>query len=139
MIYLASPYAHEEKQIMEHRFNRVVDACAELILHHIPVFSPIAHNHPIAKAHKMPRTWNFWRKYDLQMLDVADALWIYKIYGWNTSVGLREEVFTAWTNHKIVKWLDPTTLKTSQVTKEEFNQYFNLDLQAKSSTDSEVG
>ncbi len=50
MIYRASPYYHEDKEV---RIDRLVKACfaaAELMKREIDVFSPIAHSHPVSDS-----------------------------------------------------------------------------------------
>jgi len=54
MIYLASPYHHADKDVMEDRFHKVAMATAHLLSKGLIVYSPIAHNHYLAVNFKPP-------------------------------------------------------------------------------------
>lgn len=92
MIYLASPYNHPDPEVMETRFKQVCEFCGEQMLTGQHIYSPIVHNHPIAKLVNLPRTWQFWSEFDLAMLSLANQLWIYKLDGWGISKGVMEEI-----------------------------------------------
>lgn len=91
MIYLASPYAHLDPAIMQQRYDVMVHVVNTFYKRSIAVYSPIVHNHPIALAGGLPRTWDFWRKIDMPMLRVCKELTIVKLDGWQQSVGVKAE------------------------------------------------
>lgn len=72
-IYLAIPYSQIE---LESSFRQANEATALLLNKGYNVFSPISHCHVIAKNHKLPKTWNFWKKIDYQFIDWADEVWV---------------------------------------------------------------
>jgi len=103
VIYLASPYNHPFGHIMEQRFEAALHATAYLMEQGYVVYSPIVHNHPLAKlietttppdsvqAERKRRGWNYWRTFDVRMLARCNALFILQLDGWENSVGLTEE------------------------------------------------
>lgn len=92
MIYLASPYTHQDKKIMESRFNDAVSACAFIMQKGFIVYSPIVHMHPIAIAHDLPRDWEYWKKVDSEMVTRCDSFWILTLDGWKQSLGIANEL-----------------------------------------------
>lgn len=56
------------------------------------VYSPILHNHHLALAYALPHDWDFWEKFDRRMILASDVLGIYRLPGWEESVGLRAEI-----------------------------------------------
>jgi hypothetical protein len=91
-IYLASPYTHDDKRVVEDRVHQVCVVAAKLMNRGIPIFSPIAHTHPIAMAGALPTGWEFWKKYDKVMIGGAEQLWVLQLDGWDISVGVKAEI-----------------------------------------------
>lgn len=95
MIYLVSPYSHDDSLIRENRFRMACAAAAALMRDGISVFSPIAHIHPIALTGDLPLGWDFWEKYDREMIGSCDAVLVLKIEGWDKSRGVAAEIAIA--------------------------------------------
>lgn len=91
MIYLASPYTDPDPVVMEQRFDAVCRKAGELMNSGEVVYSPIAHTHPIAVRAELPRDWEFWQRFDREMLRCASEIRILKLPGWETSKGVRAE------------------------------------------------
>jgi len=87
-VYLASPYAHPDPAIMQTRYEAAVRVAGTLMREGVAVYSPIAHNHPIAQAVDLPRTWDFWRRMDLPILAAAKRVCVLCLEGWQESVGV---------------------------------------------------
>ena len=92
MIYLASPYSHADPAVLEARFQIVCRQAARLMREGHHIFSPIAHTHPIALAGGLPLGWDFWEKYDRDMLNGCEAVWVLQLDGWETSKGVAAEI-----------------------------------------------
>lgn len=92
MIYVASPYTHKDPFVMEDRFEKTCEYCALWINRGLVVYSPIVHNHPIAIRHTLPRPFDFWQKFDLHMLDMAESMDVLCIDGWEESKGVQAEI-----------------------------------------------
>jgi len=50
MIYLATPYSHDDPEVMEERFALVTATAAQLMLAGYVVYSPITHGHAVQVA-----------------------------------------------------------------------------------------
>ena len=91
LVYLAVPYSHPDPKIKEWRFAQVNKMTAKLMKEGITVFSPISHCHSIAKHNALPTDWEFWKKFDIAYLSCSRKLLVYKLDGWETSVGIAGE------------------------------------------------
>ena len=92
MIYLATPYTHRDRAVMLARFRAVNKAAAQLMAQGLNVFSPISHSHPIAEAGALPTTWDFWEKYDREVLKCCSQVIVLMLDGWKESKGVTAEV-----------------------------------------------
>jgi len=92
MIYIASPYTHKNKKVMQNRYEAVCAFCAQATLTENFVYSPIAHWHPIAIKHLLPRNAEWWKEYNEHFLALASELWVLKLGGWMESEGILREV-----------------------------------------------
>lgn len=99
--YLASPYSHRDRDIMDDRYNLACEALVWLLDRKIWTYSPIVHCHHIAQRYDMPHSFSFWSAYNKAMLTDAMGLLILAIDGWDTSVGVQEEMKWA-TKYKIM-------------------------------------
>lgn len=113
MIHLASPYSHPSALVRRERFEAACRAAAALLRAGIPVFSPIAHSHPIAQ-HGLPGSWDFWRAVDCEYLRRCDALVLLRLPGWERSVGVHAEVAAARQWGMPIIELDPAALDRRQ-------------------------
>lgn len=91
MIYLASPYSHDDPAIREKRFEIVCRAAADFMREGFHIFSPIAHTHPILQ-YGLPKGWEFWKPYDREFLVFCRELWVLRMDGWRKSVGVSAEI-----------------------------------------------
>ncbi len=92
MIYLASPYSHEMRSVRYQRFIAVALAAAKLMKEGEFVYSPIVHNHSLAELVGLPKKWEFWAKFDQEMLEKVDRFMILKLDGWKESTGIIAEI-----------------------------------------------
>lgn len=96
--YLASPYSKYPAGI-DAAFEEVCRQAGLLIRAKIPVYSPIAHTHPIAKYSGMdPLDHGIWLPADLPLMRNAyRGLIVCKMDTWDISYGIGEEIkeFTA--------------------------------------------
>src|SRR5258708_6960476 len=89
--YLGSPYTGSP-EIMEVRYEAVLQATKWLLEKRIWVYSPIIHCHELAKRFNLPRDAAFWRDYNRAMLSSASTFLILSLPGWADSVGLQAEI-----------------------------------------------
>jgi hypothetical protein len=92
IIYLAAPYSHVDADVREWRFHKINAVVARLINLGYVVFSPITHNHPVAKVHSLPKGWEFWKEYDFAFLERCSRLFVLQLDGWEDSVGVMAEI-----------------------------------------------
>lgn len=92
-IYLASPYSHAEHEVREARYQAACKKAAQYVQKGIPVFSPIAHSHPMVPYLTDAESLSFdlWMKMDLPLLKNADELHVLCIEGWRSSRGVARE------------------------------------------------
>lgn len=84
-IYLAIPYSGIEEESF-----RIANHVAHLLMEQGNiVYSPITHNHPIAKAHGLPTGWDFWEKFDTEFIKWCDKLVIVSIETESAEKGLK--------------------------------------------------
>lgn len=89
MIYLASPYSHDDPAVRIERFNKVCKKALELMKTGQVIFSPIAHSHPIDPDNV--EGFDFWMKQDLNILNHCHCLYVYMLPGWEASKGVWAE------------------------------------------------
>lgn len=92
--YLACPYTHPDREVRLARFQAVTRLASRLIAKGEVVYSPITHGHPIGEI-GLPVDWQFWQQHSLAMLRACSGLLVYCLDGWDSSVGVREEVAAA--------------------------------------------
>ena len=94
MIYLASPFTHDDPAIRQQRFEAACRAAAALICRGQTVFSPIAHSYVICR-YGVPLDWRFWQRHDRRYLEVCDEVVVLMLDGWRESVGVQAEIAIA--------------------------------------------
>lgn len=92
LVYLASPYTHDDKTVVKERYMRAAKKAAELITQGELIFSPIAMAHPMATYGKLPGNWEFWEKFDKAFISCCHKLIVYRLSGWETSKGVQAEI-----------------------------------------------
>ena len=92
IVYLATPYSHDDPEIRRQRFEIVNRIAAKMMSEGKIVYSPISHTHPIALAGDLPTGWDFWKKYDRAMLAACSEVTVVCQPGWDESVGVKAEV-----------------------------------------------
>jgi len=95
LVYLACPYTHKDKAVMEERFHAVNKVAATLIQEGRYVFSPISQSHPISQAGALPTNWDYWHAYDRLILSCCSTLVVLMLDGWHLSTGVQAEIAIA--------------------------------------------
>ena len=89
-IYLASPYTHPVKHIVNER----VEAAREYVSRHTPemnIFSPIVYSDCLLLG-DTGTDWKTWWKYNKREIDACDELHVLMLPGWEHSEGVRIEI-----------------------------------------------
>jgi hypothetical protein len=96
LIYLATPYNHEDMDRVLQRVQNVNSLAANLIAEGFNIYSPITHSHEILQASKknkikLPRGWEYWKHHDREMIEKCDVMVVYAQEFWQHSEGVFEE------------------------------------------------
>jgi len=92
LIYLASPYTHSDKEIVESNYKLVSEIAANMVADGYVVFSPISYGHNLLNFKEMPSNWEFWFKFCVTFLLKCDKMLVCTMPGWEKSVGVKEEI-----------------------------------------------
>jgi Domain of unknown function (DUF1937) len=111
LVYLATPYTHSQRSIMQQRYELACQIAGALIQKGHIIYSPIAHSHAIAQTAQVPGDWKTWQPQCEGILRRCDELWVARILGWNESVGIAAEIGLAAEMGKSISLLDPETLE----------------------------
>lgn len=102
LIYVASVYSQgqADAELRQKRYEYVRDYVGQnlepfSLLGNGVLYSPIVHNHELAKHHNLPKTWDFWRAIDLATLKHCEWMIVLKMPGWENSVGITAEIEAA--------------------------------------------
>ena len=109
MIYLASPYSHDDPSVRELRFQAACRATAELINQGHVVFSPIVYGHPLTK-HGVATEWTAWESFARKQIAIADEMLVLCVDGWEDSAGIREEIYLAEISNTPIDSLSPRSI-----------------------------
>lgn len=108
--YLASPYSKYSSGI-EVAFVDICKIAAELTKQGVPVFSPIAHTHPIAIHGQInPLDHTIWLPADEPLMDGACGIIVAMMDGWQDSYGVGVEIARFNAAGKPIYYLDPASL-----------------------------
>lgn len=65
--------------------------CAQKMREGIVVFCPLIHNYYILQ-HGLPVGWDYWEKFNKELLKRSDRLYVLKLKGWEQSLGVQAEI-----------------------------------------------
>lgn len=91
MIYLASPYSHEDPAVMEERYQQALEVSSQMLSAGNVVFSPVVYGHHFAIQHGHGVDFNTWEMFNITMLRHAAGMAILKLPGWKESKGIAAE------------------------------------------------
>lgn len=92
-IYLAAPYTDNMTETRQHRYDTITKITAKLMKDGYIIFSPITHSHYLAEYYGCPNEPGFWSRWYLSFLEHwATDLWVVKLYGWQCSLGVLNEI-----------------------------------------------
>ncbi len=100
IIYLASPYTHQDQSVVEENFRKISRVAAKLVSEGHVAISPITYGHTLLDFKKMPSDWQFWQNFCSQILYKCDKLLVVRMEGREKSRGVKEEMCIA-RNHGI--------------------------------------
>lgn len=92
MIYLASPYSSDSKDIEAARYRAVAGYIAMQYRLGLKMYSPIVACHHLSLEHQLPGDAKWWEAFNHDMLKRCDALWVLCLPGWEESRGVKKEI-----------------------------------------------
>ncbi len=92
MIYIASPYSHKDKNVVEYRVKSVAQYSAKLLINKQPSISPITVGTTILKYANLPSDFEFWKQFSLDLLAVCTEIHVLMLDGWRESIGVLAEI-----------------------------------------------
>lgn len=92
MIYLASPFWHEDSAVRHNRYLAATQAAGTFILDGILIFSPITHCYPIDQEHPDNFSNSKWTTISMAYLKRCQSLLVLELPGWNRSTGVAGEL-----------------------------------------------
>jgi hypothetical protein len=93
LIFISSPYTHENPEVVHENYLKVAKFAAELIKQGYVAFSPILYGHNAVRYQPdMPTDWDFWKIFCLTFLSRSDEMIVYMMEGWDKSKGVKEEI-----------------------------------------------
>lgn len=92
LIFISSPYSHEDEEVVEKNYLKVVRLAGFLCSIGDVAISPIVYGHTLVKHVRMPTDWESWKNFCLTLLDKCDEMIVYKMDGWDKSRGVKEEI-----------------------------------------------
>ncbi|CAH2606094.1 conserved protein of unknown function (plasmid) [Rhodovastum atsumiense] len=108
--YLASPYSRYPGGI-EEAFRLALRETGRLVSAGVPVFSPIAHTHPVAVECGLdPYSHDIWIPVDEPIMRAASGLIMLRAESWEQSYGMRLELEAFTAAGKPVVWMDVGTV-----------------------------
>lgn len=91
MIYVASPYWHQDQSIINERMEIVYSIVAKLMRDGNSAVTPML-MHEVVLRHNLPNDFAFWGDYSFNLLKRCDELHVVTIDGWDRSRGVAEEI-----------------------------------------------
>ena len=92
MIYLASPYSHDDPNIVQERVDITTKVVNKLLQEGKTVVSPVVYGHNIVKTCGLPGDWGFWEKFCKEMISKSDEVLVLPLDGWEESIGVQGEL-----------------------------------------------
>lgn len=118
LIYLASPYSHEDLSVTAARRLYVTIVAAILIEEGHHVFGPITESTCYQDVNsKIGGQWETWAEHDEMMIDRCDEMFVLTLTGWTKSKGVQAEVKYAASRGMPITYLDLYEYLPSEITR----------------------
>lgn len=95
LIYLATPYSHDDRTIRGKRFMTACELAASLFKAGYMCFSPIAHTHPICDIGGLPHEFKHRIDWIRFMISISSVVLIADMPGSSDSKGIKAETLIA--------------------------------------------
>ncbi len=99
LVYIAAPYLHKNKMVMQLRHEIINNICTKIIAkYNYSIFSPISHGHniPVTLSDQAElvgyNVVDYWMEVDLKILTNCSNMFVLMIDGWRESEGVLREI-----------------------------------------------
>jgi hypothetical protein len=116
LYYVASPYTTpfpqykekdwDELRIIGSRYMNTKAFCAQLVKGGFKFISPILHFHHLALSYNIDKGPEYWWPMDRTLIEHCDAMVVFCDEGWETSLGVTNEIAHARMLEKPIVFLD---------------------------------
>lgn len=107
--YLASPYSDNSNSVMRKRYVEQGRLAVILIHKGYKLITPIEMCHNLSKRYKLPSGYFYWKYRDRTLLQHCDGIIVCLMKGWDTSVGVTDELKYAQRLGIEIKFFNPIT------------------------------
>ncbi len=107
MIYIASPYTHEDKDVENARFSAVYDYTTRLMQLGVVCFSPIVYGRQFHVDGRSPGDFDYWRDFNESILIGCAEMHVLRLEGLEKSKGVRHEIDFANKNGIRMRFIKP--------------------------------
>lgn len=108
LIYLSSPYTHEDSFVREVRFLEACKATSWVInTLKVNAVGAMVHSHPLVTRYSLPVEWEFWAGYDTALVKASKEVWVLCIPGYTNSTGVTTESKLAIEMNKKIRYMIP--------------------------------
>ena len=104
LIYLASPLTHDDEHVVTDRIHATKWNTRRLLGDGHNVISPVVYG---VAFEDLEPTWDYWRIFDLTLLEKCDELWVLTLDGWRESVGVKAEIDFAVEHGMTIRFIEP--------------------------------
>lgn len=91
MLYLASPFSHDDPEVREARYKAALAETALMLSSGHNVFSPICYSYQFERDCGLS-DWAFWMRVDLDILSRCGEVHVLMLPGWDVSRGVKAEI-----------------------------------------------
>ena len=107
LIYLASPYTHDDPEVRYWRFKEAERYTAKAIRRGEIIFSPIVYAHTMAANYNLPFTADYWSDFNYRMILHCEEVVVLQLQGWRESSGVKAEITLARDLKRMVRMVWP--------------------------------
>jgi hypothetical protein len=106
LIYIAAPYSHDDKLIVDARVVKVMQTDANLIRKGFVTVTPLSKHFILNVGDQIPGDWDYWKRYSITLLKKCDEMFVLPIEGWRESEGVQDEIAYAKKKGKPVRFVN---------------------------------
>ena len=97
MIAIVGPYGHKDEKIKQFRAITIAEACIKLLAHGKVGISPLAYGLGLryVAGSELPDNYQNWDHFCRTLVSACSEVYVLNLEGWDSSVGVADEIKTA--------------------------------------------